>query len=371
MALVAGGTGIVVGTTIGNEDGAAVTSTVAPTSVAASELQPTSYEAAATGQTPAAGDVSAAAPADVHGDLPVYDVLQTIAPSVVTISAIVTSQLGTGESVGTGVVVASDGQILTNAHVVNGASEVRVRFAGDTEPTAARVVAADTANDLALLEVDTDTKLTAATFADPDEIRVGDQVMAIGYALDLDGDPTVTTGIVSAQNRTMPADDGSDGYLDGLIQTDAAISSGNSGGPLVNALGQVVGINTAVITGDGQFAATNVGFAIGSAEVQRVLAELQSGEDRREGLIGISTVERTDGGQGAVVAEVSPGGPAEAAGIRVGDIVVGVDGAAVTGAAGLVAAIRDHAPGDEVPLVIVRDGEELTVAATLAERISN
>lgn len=291
--------------------------------------------------------------------------LQTVAPSVVTVSAIVTNQVGTGESVGTGVVVSADGQIITNAHVVNGASEVRVRFAGDTEPTSATVVAVDAENDLALLEVDTDAKLTPATFADPDEIRVGDQVMAIGYALDLDGDPTVTTGIVSAQNRTMPTENGA---LDGLVQTDAAISSGNSGGPLVDALGQIVGINTAVIQGDGEFAATNVGFAIGSAEVQRVLEQLRAGGDRQEGLIGIGTEERIDGGQGAVVAQVTPGSPAETAGVQVGDIVVGIDGAPVTGSAGLVAAIRDHAPGDEVPLVIVRDGEQLTITATLSQR---
>lgn len=363
VVLAAAGAGIVVGTAI-DEDSPGADTPVASTTdettdTVADALRPTSYEAAATGQIVDEG------PRDPHGRLEVYPVLQEVAPSVVTISAIVRSPFGTGESVGTGVVVSSDGEILTNAHVVDGATEVRVRFAGDTEPTAAKIVAADAANDLALLHVDTDADLTPVTFADPDDIRVGDEVMAIGYALDLDGDPTVTTGIVSAQNRTMPADDGA---LDGLIQTDAAISSGNSGGPLVNAVGEVVGINTAVIRGDAELAATNVGFAIGSAEVQRVLEQLRSGEERREGLIGLTTRERTDGGQGAVVAEVIPGGPADEAGIRPGDIVVGIDGAAVTGASGLVAAIRDHEPGDEVPLVLVRDGEQVTVTAVLVER---
>ena len=125
------------------------------------------------------------------------------------------------------------------------------------------MLASDPANDLALLKVDA-SGLTPAVFADPATIAVGDEVVAIGYALDLDGDPTVSKGIISAVGRTMITDLGA---LDGLLQTDAAISSGNSGGPLVNALGEVVGINTAVYRGDATTAANNIGFAIGAAHV--------------------------------------------------------------------------------------------------------
>ena len=163
-------------------------------------------------------------------------VAQRVANSVVTVSAHVSQSMGEGEATGTGVVITSNGEILTNAHVVEGATSVRVRFANDTEPVDADVLAFDTGNDLALLKVNA-SNLVAATFATPGSVRVGDQVVAIGYALALDGGPSVTTGIVSALKRTIFTDSGA---LNSLIQTDAAISSGNSGGPLVNMRGEVV-----------------------------------------------------------------------------------------------------------------------------------
>ncbi len=134
---------------------------------------------------------------------------------------------------------------MTNAHVVVDASKIRVRLAGETEPRDARLVAIDVGNDLALLRI-AGTGFPAARFAEPGAIGIGDEVVAIGFALDLDGQPSVTLGIVSALDRTVMSENGA---LDGLIQTDAAISSGNSGGPLVNAAGEVVGIDTAVLNG--------------------------------------------------------------------------------------------------------------------------
>src|SRR5262245_47004284 len=244
------------------------------------------------------------APVAAVAGLDVRAVATQVGPSVVTISA----DVGGGEAVGTGVVVSKDGEILTNAHVVAGASAIRVRLAGQTEPTKAELVAADEGNDLALLRIDADD-LVPADFAAPGDIAIGDQVVAIGFALDLDGDPTVTLGIVSALDRTLRT---SDGALDRLIQTDAAISSGNSGGPLVNANGQVVGINTAVARSDAMTAASNVGFAIGIDEVEHVLDALRQsdGEPRVEGFLGVSLNDRTDGGQGALVTEVENGSPA-------------------------------------------------------------
>jgi S1-C subfamily serine protease len=307
---------------------------------------------------------STTAPA-ARGNMDVAGVAASVGPSVVTVSATIRQGPATAESVGSGVIISEDGEILTNAHVITGTDDVRVRFSGNTEPTPAEVLATDAGNDLALLRVDS-TGLPAATFADPASIRIGDPVVAIGFALDLDGDPSVTLGIVSALDRTLQISPTE--VLDGLIQTDAAISSGNSGGPLVNAAGEVVGINTAVAQSDNQVAATNVGFAIGAGEIVEVLANLREGGQREPGFLGVSLADRTDGGQGAVVNQVDSGSPAAAAGLQVGDVVVAVDDSLITGSDGLVGAVRDHSPGDEVRITVVRDGDEVELTATLTER---
>jgi len=286
---------------------------------------------------------------------------------VVTISSDIADDSASGEATGTGVVITSSGEILTNAHVVEGASEVRVLFAGDTEPVVAQVLAEDSGNDLALLKVNA-TNLVAATFAKPGSVRVGDRVVAIGYALALDGGPSVTTGIVSALKRTIFTDSGA---LNRLIQTDAAISSGNSGGPLANMRGEVVGINTAVARGDSNSSANNIGFAISVDEVLAVLEQLReqaAGTAREEGFLGVSLAQRTDGGVGSIIETVQPDSPAQKAGIEVGDVVLAVDGEPVNGQAGLVAAIRDRSPGDTISIDLVRDGERVSVSATLVAR---
>ncbi len=303
----------------------------------------------------------------IEGRLDVAKVIDHVAASVVTISADIDSQFGRGQSVGTGVIVTTEGEILTNAHVVNGATEIRVRLSGETEPREARVLASDPGNDLALLRMSGD-EFDAAVFADPGSVRIGDEVVAIGFALGLDGDPSVTLGIVSALDRTI----GTDGaFLDGLIQTDAAISSGNSGGPLVNARGEVVGINTAVARDTATSAATNVGFAISAKEALPVIEALRAqsgGDPREEGYLGVQLDDRRDGGQGAVIRSVEPATPAAEAGVEAGDLVVAADGAAIDGATGLIAAIRDLQPGDTTTITVVRDGERLDLSVTLALR---
>jgi len=303
----------------------------------------------------------------IEGRLDVAKVLDHMAASVVTISADIDSQFGQGQSTGTGVIVSADGEILTNAHVVEGATVIRVRLAGETEPREARLLASDPGNDLALLRMSGD-EFDAAVFADPDSVRIGDDVVAIGFALGLDGDPSVTLGIVSALDRTI----GTDGFfLDGLIQTDAAISSGNSGGPLANARGEVVGINTAVARDTATSAATNVGFAISASEALPVIEALRAksgGDPRTEGYLGVELGERRDGGQGAVVSSVQDETPAADAGIEAGDLVVAADGAAIDGATGLIAAIRDLGPGDSTTLTVLRDGEPVDFTVTLVER---
>ena len=305
------------------------------------------------------------------GDLPPIDVAAVaafVAPSVVTISADIDNGPLSGGSIGTGVITTEDGEILTNAHVVEDATAIRVRLAGESEPREATLLASDPGNDLALLRVDGDN-FEPARFADPGSVRIGDDVVAIGFALDLDGDPTVTLGIVSALDRTISTSDG--GALDGLIQTDAAISSGNSGGPLVNALGEVVGINTAVAVGDATTAATNVGFAISVKEALPVIDSLRAqanGEVRREARLGVRVSPRRDGGQGAIVEVVEEGTPAAGTGLRPGDIVIAVDDVSIDGPPGLVAVIRDHQPGDEVEVVVRREDGTETFTVVLAER---
>ena len=323
-----------------------------------------------TGDAPGSSDEPVATAPATNGDEPalnVAEVLKKIQPSVVTIIALTETGMDQGRGTGTGVVITSDGDILTNDHVVDGADSVFVLFAGDTEPTPATVIAVDAGNDLALLHVD-QTGLTPAVFADPDSIDIGDEVVAVGFALDLDGGPTVTRGIVSALNRTIVSGDGA---LDGLIQTDTAISSGNSGGPLVNTRGQVIGINTAVFQSSSEVAANNVGFSISVAEALPVIEELRAqanGQARTEGYLGVSVLDRNDGGLGAMIAEVSPGSPADLAGMEVDDVVIEADGSPVDGQPALVAAIRDKSPGDSIKIDVLRDGERITLTATLIER---
>ena len=307
---------------------------------------------------------------DVPPVVDVAAVVERIGPSVVTVVADSSGGLGAGRSTGTGVVITSDGEILTNSHVVEGSDDVSVLFGDSIDPIPAEVLAADPGNDLALLKIDLDG-LTPAVFADPESISIGDEVVAVGFALDLDGGPTVTRGIVSALNRTIA---NADGALDGLIQTDAAISSGNSGGPLLNSSGEVVGINTAVFQSSMNTAANNVGFAISVGEALPVIETLRGlagGDSRVEGYLGVGLEDRQDGGRGAVITEVGDDSPASLAGIEPGDIVVDVDGTPIDGQGALIAAIRDRSPGDTIAIEVLRGSSRLTLSATLVERPAN
>jgi S1-C subfamily serine protease len=299
--------------------------------------------------------------------LDVETIANGVAPSVVAVQSPLVVNGRQGESFGTGLVVTADGEIVTNAHVVGDATVVHVRLNGESEPRDAAVIAADPSRDLALLRIDA-TGLSPATFAAPGDVRIGDEVLAIGYALDLDGDPTVTLGIVSSLDRTLATESGA---LKGLIQTDAAISSGNSGGPLVNALGQVVGINTLVSSTEVGSTANGLGFAISTTELLPTIDQLRSqapGVTRASGYLGVVLERRRDGGSGALVAEVAPGSAATTAGIVVGDVVVAINGQSITGQAALVATIRNLRPGDDVKVSLVRDGKTIDVIATLGER---
>ncbi|MCU1352627.1 MAG: hypothetical protein JWM05_1836, partial [Acidimicrobiales bacterium] len=208
----------------------------------------------------------------------VGQVLAATQASVVSIETTVQQQQGpwvaNGKGAGTGIVLDGQGHILTNAHVVEGATSITVTLAGDKTPRQAQLVAADAAADVAVLRVTDATGLVAARFASAGTTKVGDDVVAIGNALALQGGLTVTQGIVSALDRSI---DSGSGSLSGLIQTDAAISSGNTGGPLVDAHGQVVGMNTAVATSSSSVSASNIGFAISIDAARSTAQRLMQG----------------------------------------------------------------------------------------------
>jgi putative serine protease PepD len=211
------------------------------------------------------------------GQLDVPAVLAKVEPSVVSVQTKITQRNGPfvaqGEGAGTGIVLSADGKILTNAHVVADATSITVTLPGESTPRAARLIGADTTADVAVLQLSEVSGLTPAPLATASTLGVGDDVVAIGNALALDGGPTVTSGIVSALNRSIQTENGT---LNGLIQTDAAISSGNSGGPLVNASGQVVGLNTAAALSGGGVNAENIGFAIPISTVLSVADRLSA-----------------------------------------------------------------------------------------------
>jgi putative serine protease PepD len=257
-----------------------------------------------------------------------------------------------------------DGYLLTNNHVVDGASTVRVTLADGTSHEA-EVVGTDATSDLAVLRIDA-TDLPAATFAE-DLPGVGTTAVAIGSPFGLDG--SVSAGIVSALDRTL-----SDGAttLTGLIQTDAAINPGNSGGPLVDDQGRIIGINTAIYSGSG----TNegVGFAVPATTATAVASQLIEGTEVAWPMLGVvgqdvdpSLAEAyglpTD--QGALVGEVAPDSGAEEAGLLPGDIVVELEGRTITSMSDLASAVRSHEVGDTVSVGVLRDGERLDLDVTL------
>ena len=325
---------------------------------------------ASPGGTVTAPSLVAAASSDGTKGLDVVGIVAKIRSTVVKVAVEISADGGGGEGVGTGVVLTPDGEILTNAHVVVDATKVRVVLDGTSEPLAAKVLGIDVGNDLALLKID-GKDLPVMQLADSDTVHVGQPVVAIGYALDLEGDPSVTAGIISALSRSMVT---ANGALDGLLQTDAAISSGNSGGPLVDAAGSMIGINTAVARSDSSNAANNIGFAISTREIEKIIDRLKtsgSTDKRIEGYLGIGVDDRHDGGRGAIVSEVQVGSPAAKLGLQVGDVVTQVNGVEINGQGGLIAAIRDSAPGDTVTVNYSRKGTAMSGTATLVARPGN
>ncbi|MBA2610316.1 MAG: trypsin-like peptidase domain-containing protein [Actinobacteria bacterium] len=301
--------------------------------------------------------------------LNVAGVVDAVGPSVVSIRAAITRPGpfgGSGEAAGTGVIISSDGEIMTNAHVIDGASSVKVTLAGESQARTATVVGEDADNDLALLKIADVSGLPAARLGKSADVKVGDDVVAIGNALALRGGPTVTRGIVSALDRTL---DTGESTMTGLIQTDASISSGNSGGPLVDATGKVIGINSAVAASGQGSSAENIGFAIAIDNAVPILDRLRNHTAAAAaGYLGVRSSDPADGSRGALIASVDAGSAAAKAGIKPGDLITAVDGKAVDGAAALGAAVKAHTPGTPVRITFIRNNQTRTVTADLSTR---
>ena len=326
-------------------------------------------------------DIAAARASLLQRKGDVHQIVEAVGPSVVSIQ---TQALGVGaflqavpqEGAGSGFVLSPDGVIVTNNHVVAGASSITVTLA-DGRKLPGRVLGRDATADLAVLKVDA-TGLPAVKIGSSSALVVGDSVVAIGNALALDGGPTVTQGIVSALDRTISAGDQGSGSnsetLRHVLLTDAAINPGNSGGPLLNAAGEVVGINTAV-AGDAQ----NIGFALAIDKAIPIINQLKTGRTPQQPFLGVSTVTLTPGIQrqlgldvskGAVVASVTPGSGAELAGLAQGDVITKIGGRDVSSADDVSAAVGDHKPGDTIDITIDRGGQTRTVTAKIGSRSS-
>ena len=324
---------------------------------------------AATGEDlPIANDDSAISYENIpqEGGLSLQEIYTKVIDSVVSISCSIPG----GSATGTGVIISTDGYVVTNAHVVEGARQIQVLLT-DGRALEATLIGADTITDLAVLEIQADN-LVAAQLGDSSVLRVGDAVVAIGDPLGITFRGTMTDGIVSAINRDVMVD----GRVMNLIQTNAALNSGNSGGPLINCYGQVIGINTMKI-GDYYSAAgvEGIGFAIASATVSHIVNQLlQQGYVSGRPSLGISGESISLVYQmyyrlpnGLHITYVESGSPAEAAGIKTGDILMRVENTAVTSNEELETALYSYSPGDTVKLMIYRNGKQYSVTVTLSE----
>jgi S1-C subfamily serine protease len=296
--------------------------------------------------------------------------VQRVQPSIVTVFSHRDAVDGTsGEGIGSGVIFRSDGIILTNDHVVAGANRVEVAFA-DGSRVSGRVIATDPDTDLAVIRADR-KGLPAAEFA-KGLPQVGSLAVVLGSPLGFE--KTATAGIVSGLHRSIPGSAAQTRALVDLIQTDAAISPGNSGGAMVDSSGRVLGISVAYVPP--QQGAVAVGFAIPAATATRVAGELLDRGQARHSYLGLQPGELTQqiandlhvAGDGVVVYAVSPGGPAATAGIRPGDVLTTIGERKISSVEELFAALRGHEPGQTVGLSYVRDGEHRTAQVRVADR---
>ncbi|MGO3328017.1 S1C family serine protease [Gordonia sp. (in: high G+C Gram-positive bacteria)] len=339
VAVLAGGIGGGVGALVADRDGGS----------------------SSTSASVATGPTETSQPAAAPGS--VQDVANRVLPSVVSITVASGRQVGSGS----GVILASDGVILTNNHVVQGADQVLVSF-NDGSRAPAKVLGTDPVSDIAVIKADK-TGLTPVTIGASNNLSVGQNVIAIGSPLGLEG--TVTTGIISALNRPVSAS-GADGSTESVIdaiQTDAAINPGNSGGALINSSGALIGINTAIATtggAEGESGSIGLGFSIPIDQAMRVAKELRDSGKATQANLGVSVRPNTDLEEpGALVASVVRNGPAAKAGIPDGALITGINSRKIATANALVAAVRSHAPGDTVKMTYTVNNQTKTADVTL------
>jgi putative serine protease PepD len=326
----------------------------------------------------------AAGPALLNGTTNIETVIAKVLPSVVSIDATSGGSAFGNEAQGTGMIITSDGEVVTNNHVIAGATNIKVTLWGATKPMPATLIDTDPTNDVALLRITGATNLPTVSYGNSDDVQVGDGVVAIGNALGLSaGSPTVTQGIISATGRTVQAADASGTVtetLTNMFQTDAAINPGNSGGPLVDSSGKVIGMNTAVAS-SGSSQAQNIGFAIPANRIIQLLPKLRAkaisnATQNGSGYLGVfietlspelRSAYNFVPTQGAVVTEVTSGSPADVAGIEQGDVIVSINGDSITSADQLTTTTQADAPGTVVTIGFYRGTSQMTVTATLGK----
>ena len=269
------------------------------------------------------------------------------------------------QALGSGFVISADGFIVTNNHVIDGADEIEIEFFDKTR-LKATLVGRDPKTDIALLKVESDAELPFVSFGDSDTMRVGDWVMAMGIPLGQGF--SVSAGIVSARGRELS------GSYDDFLQTDAAINKGNSGGPLFNMDGEVVGVNTAILSPTG--GSIGIGFSMASNVVTKVVAQLKEFGETRRGWLGVRIQDVTPDvaeamnlsvAQGALITDV-PEGPAKDAGLLAGDVITTFNGKTITDVRDLTRTVADSPIGEAVPVVVLREGNEMTIDVTLGRR---
>jgi S1-C subfamily serine protease len=300
-------------------------------------------------------------------------------PAIVNIN---TTLAGGGSAAGTGLIVSSSGEVMTNDHVVRGSTSITVSVQGRSQTYTARVVAVNQAQDVALIKLEGASGLPTVSFGDSTGLKIGDPVLAIGNALGRGGAPQVTQGSVTGLDQTITASEGrsSSETLTGMIESDAVIYQGDSGGAIVNAAGMVVGMITAGQAQGFRSAGSDVGYAITSKTALSVVNRIRAGEQAPDltygqiGYIGVSAQTLTAAGaaqvglnvsSGALIVGVQPGSPAQAAGITQGSAITSVGGTAVTSSTTLGNAIKAHKPGEKVAVTWVDKIGSHTATVTL------
>jgi S1-C subfamily serine protease len=329
--------------------------------------------------TPAESPIQPQPGGSSSGALDSSAVAAKVVPAVVNIN---TTLAGGGNAAGTGLIVTSSGEVLTNDHVVRGSTSITVSVQGRSQTYPAHVVAANQAQDVALIKIEGASGLPTITFGDSTALKVGDSVLAIGNALGRGGSPRVTQGNITALDQTITASEGRSQpeMLSGMIESDADIYPGDSGGAVVNASGQVVGMITAGQAMGFRSSASNVGYAIASNTALQVINRIRAGEQAADlvygqiGYIGVTAQTLTAAAaaqlglnvsSGALVVGVQPGSPAEAAGITQDSAITSVGGTAVTTTTTLGNAVKAHKPGEKVAVTWVNKTGTHTATVSL------